>query len=158
MLRIGQGYDIHQLVEGRDLILAGVKIPSRLGLLGHSDADIVIHAVIDALLGALALGDIGKMFPDNDIRYKGCNSRKLLEHVQRLINDDYGYMINNLDVTVILESPKLADYIIDMRQNLANDLKINLDCVSIKAKTNEGQDACGRLDAAVAHAVVLLVK
>lgn len=158
MIKIGHGYDIHRLVVGRDLIIGGIAIPFDRGLLGHSDADILIHAIIDAMLGAASLGDIGKLFPDSDNSYSGINSRALLRKVNNLITDEYGYVISNIDSTVIIENPKLRQYIDLMRQNIAEDLKIDIDMISIKAKTNEGLGEVGIGDAAVAHAVILLQK
>lgn len=157
MIRIGHGYDIHQLVSGRDLIIGGVAIPSDKGLLGHSDADILVHAVIDAILGAGAYGDIGKFFPDSNAAYKDVSSIKLLQSVNTLISDD-GYKIGNIDATVVIEKPKLRDYIDLMRANLARYLKVELDQINIKAKTNEQIGAVGNEEAAIAHAVVLLIK
>lgn len=157
MLRIGQGFDLHKLVYGRPLILAGVTIPHEYGLDGHSDADVLLHAVIDALIGALALGDIGKFFPDTDERYRGANSRELLKIISANIMQR-GFKINNLDTTIIIEQPKLRNYIDNMRANLAQDLCIDLDQVSIKAKTSEGVGIVGRREAVVAQAIVLLIQ
>jgi 2-C-methyl-D-erythritol 2,4-cyclodiphosphate synthase len=157
-IRIGQGFDLHRLVEDRELILAGVKVPYTKGLLGHSDADIAIHAIIDAIVGALSLGDIGKFFPDTDPKYKNADSRVLLREVVAKIHQEYQYEINNVDVTIILQRPKLRDYIDAMRLNLAQDLKIEVNSVSIKAKTSEGVGIVGREEAAIAQAVVLLIK
>ena len=134
-LRIGHGYDVHRLVEGRPLILGGVTIPWEKGLLGHSDADVLAHAVMDALLGAAALGDIGKHFPDTDMRYKGADSIKLLEHVVSLLGEK-GYNTENIDCTIIAQRPKLAPYIPLMKQRLADAAGIDADCVNVKA-TNE---------------------
>lgn len=158
MFRIGQGFDVHRLVEGRKLILGGVEIPYHKGLLGHSDADVLIHALIDALLGALALGDIGKLFPDTDMQYRDANSRELLRLVVRTITQKHFYSINNIDATIILEQPKLASYIEQIRENLAQDLSINKDLISIKAKTYEGLGEIGNGDAAASQVVVLLIK
>ena len=130
------GYDVHKLVDGRDLILGGVKIPYEKGLLGHSGADVLLHAVMDALLGAAALGDIGKHFPDTDPAYKGADSGKLLDHVVALL-EEKGYAVDNVDVTIICQRPKLKDYIEQMRQNVARHLKVDADCVNIKATTTE---------------------
>ncbi len=144
MLRIGSGYDVHRLVEGRDLILGGVKIPFGLGLLGHSDADVLIHAIMDALLGALALGDIGMHFPDTDAAYKGANSRELLLLVYAMIQQR-GYTLVNLDATICAEAPKLRPYIDKMRGNIAADLACPVDAISIKATTEEGLGISGEL-------------
>jgi len=157
MFRIGQGFDLHRLVINRPLIIGGVTIPFDKGLDGHSDADVLIHAVIDALLGALALGDIGKAFPDTDNTYKNINSRTLLNKVIHKIHES-GYKINNLDATIIIEKPKLRDYIDLMRANLAEDLMIDLDQVSIKVKTSEQVGIVGRGEAVIAEVVVLLVR
>ena len=136
-MRVGMGYDVHKLTEGRKLILGGVDIPWEKGLLGHSDADVLIHAVMDALLGAAALGDIGKHFPDTDAAYKGASSIKLLEHVGKLLEEKC-YMIDNIDATIIAQKPKMRDYIDTMRKNVADTLGIELDQVNIKATTEEG--------------------
>ena len=158
MLRIGQGFDIHKLVTGRKLIIGGVDISHIYGLLGHSDADVLIHAVIDALIGALALGDIGKFFPDTDLKYKNKDSRELLREVMSIIKNNYSYQVNNLDATIIIEKPKLRSHIDLMRANLAHDLMVSIDQVSIKAKTNEGLDSVGTENAVTAQVVVLLIK
>ncbi len=158
MLRIGQGFDLHRLVENRKLILGGVDIPFNKGLAGHSDADVLIHAVIDALIGAAAAGDIGKLFPDTDIKYKNIDSRELLKAANEKIKQEFGYKINNIDSTIIIEQPKLRDYIEQMRQNLADDLGIDLDQINIKAKTSEKIGIVGRGEAAIAEAVVLLIR
>lgn len=152
-MRIGIGYDIHKLVEGRDLILGGIKIPCEKGLLGHSDADVLVHAIIDALLGALALGDIGTHFPDTDEKYKGADSLELLKHTKKLLGD---YKIINIDSNIIAQKPKLAPYINSMREKIASILDINLNCISIKAKTNENMDSMGQGTSIVANAVVLV--
>jgi 2-C-methyl-D-erythritol 2,4-cyclodiphosphate synthase len=157
MLRIGQGYDIHRLEVGRRLRIGGVEIPYEKGLAGHSDADILIHAIIDALVGALAFGDIGKLFPNTDDKYKNIDSRKLLKHVVDIVLDS-GYKINNIDATIIIENPKLRNYIDQMRQNLSVDLQIELDQINIKAKTNEAQDSIGAGLAASAYASVILIR
>lgn len=136
-MRIGMGYDVHKLVEGRDLILGGVKIPYEKGLLGHSDADVLLHAVMDALLGAAALGDIGKHFPDTDPAYKGASSIRLLEHVGKLIDDEL-YVIGNIDATIIAQRPKMAPHIEQMRENIARALHIDISQVNVKATTEEG--------------------
>lgn len=136
-MRVGMGYDVHKLVEGRDLILGGVKIPYEKGLLGHSDADVLLHAIMDALLGAAALGDIGKHFPDTDPVYKGASSIRLLEEVGRMI-DEKLYVIGNIDATIIAQRPKMAPHIEQMRKNVAEALHIEVDQVNIKATTEEG--------------------
>lgn len=157
MLKIGQGFDLHRIVEGRKLILGGIEIPYAKGLDGHSDADVLLHAIIDALIGAAALGDIGKLFPDNDAKFKDIDSKKLLKEVYAIITDN-GYKINNIDSTIIIEKPKLRDYIDKMRSVIAEILALDLDQVSIKAKTSEKIGIVGRGEAAIAEAVVLLVK
>lgn len=136
-MRVGMGYDVHKLVEGRDLIIGGVNIPYKKGLLGHSDADVLLHAIMDALLGAAALGDIGKHFPDTDERFKGVSSIKLLEEVKRKL-DEKLYVIENIDATIIAQKPKMVPYIDEMRKNIANTLQIELDRVNVKATTEEG--------------------
>ena len=136
MIRIGTGYDVHKLTEGRKLILGGVQIPHEKGLLGHSDADVLVHAVMDALLGAAALGDIGKLFPDNDVAYKDADSIKLLQKVGEVL-DANGYKVNNIDSTIVAQRPKLASYIEKMRTNIADALGVSLCCVSVKATTTE---------------------
>ena len=136
-MRVGMGYDVHKLVEGRDLILGGVKIPHTLGLLGHSDADVLLHAIMDALLGAAALGDIGKHFPDTDPQYKGISSIKLLEHVRDLVQEK-GYMVENIDATIIAQKPKMRPYIEQMEQNIAEALGIDVSQINVKATTEEG--------------------
>ena len=136
-MRIGMGYDVHKLVEGRDLILGGVKIPHTLGLLGHSDADVLLHAIMDALLGAAALGDIGKHFPDTDPQYKGISSIRLLEHVAKLI-EEKGYIVENIDATIIAQKPKMRPYIEEMEKNIATALHIDVSQVNVKATTEEG--------------------
>lgn len=137
IMRVGMGYDVHKLVEGRDLILGGVKIPHTLGLLGHSDADVLLHAIMDALLGAAALGDIGKHFPDTDPKYKGISSIKLLEHVADLISEK-GYVVENIDATIIAQKPKMRPYIEEMGQNIAAALHIDVSQINVKATTEEG--------------------
>lgn len=154
-MRIGFGNDIHRLVEGRKLILAGVHVPAHLGELAHSDGDVVFHALMDAILGALALGDIGKHFPDNDNAYKDIDSSVLVKKVASMMKDK-GYAINNIDVTITLEKPKVKDYILSMRENIAKLLNTDLDNVSVKAGTNEGLDAIGRGEAIKAEVVVML--
>lgn len=155
MFRIGQGYDVHRLVEGRDLWLCGVMIPHSLGLLGHSDADVAIHALCDALLGALALGDIGKHFPDSEPEYKGIDSRILLRHVMELVRTN-GYDVGNVDVTVMAQKPKLAPYIQEMRRTLADTMNVAVDQVSVKATTTERLGFEGREEGISASAVCLL--
>ncbi len=153
--RIGHGYDVHRLVEGRDLILGGVKIENPRGLLGHSDADVLVHAIMDAILGALGLGDIGKHFPDSDERYRGISSLELLAHV-RVLAFNQGYDISNIDATVIAESPKLAPYIDDMRSNIAAVLGIRFDDINVKATTEEKLGFTGSGEGICAHSVVLI--
>ena len=154
-MRIGTGYDVHKLVEERKLILGGVDIPYEKGLLGHSDADVLVHALMDALLGAAALGDIGKLFPDNDDAFKGISSIELLKRVKSAL-DDRGYSLGNADVTVICQRPKLAGYIDQMRQNVADALDVDLDKISIKATTTEKLGFAGRGEGIAAEAVCLL--
>ena len=154
-MRIGHGYDVHRLVEGRALILGGVEIPFVKGLLGHSDADVLTHAVMDALLGAAALGDIGKLFPDSDPTYKGADSLILCRVVADCIRDA-GYRIQNVDATVLAQSPKLAPHIPQMRQNLALALGLDVGAVSVKATTEEGLGFTGSGEGMAAHAVCLL--
>lgn len=156
-MRIGHGYDVHKLVEGRKLILGGVEIEYEKGLLGHSDADVLTHAVMDSMLGAAALGDIGKIFPDNDPKYKGADSIKLLEAVtQRIVQA--GYTVSNIDVTVIAQAPKLSPYIDKMREILSNAIGTDISNVSIKATTEEGLGFTGEGKGIAAHAVCLLKK
>ncbi len=154
-MRIGSGYDLHRLGPDRALMLGGVEIPSSVGELGHSDGDVLIHAVIDALLGAAALGDIGTHFPPSDPAYAGIDSRTLLARTMELIGTA-GFRPINLDATVILELPKLKPYIRAIREQLAADIGLSVDCVSVKAKTNEGVDAVGRGEAIAVHAAVLI--
>lgn len=154
-MRVGMGYDVHKLVEGRELIIGGVKIPHTLGLLGHSDADVLLHAIMDALLGAAALGDIGKHFPDTDPAYKGISSMKLLEHVRKLL-EEKGYVIDNIDATIIAQKPKLRPYIEQMEQNIAQTLQISTDQVNIKATTEEGLGFTGTEQGISAQAICLL--
>ena len=154
-MRIGHGYDVHRLVEGRSLVLGGVRIPFEKGLDGHSDADVLTHAVMDALLGAAALGDIGKLFPDTDDRYLGADSIALLREVDRRLTEA-GYRLGNLDVTVIAQRPKLAPYVNQMRQNLAAALHTELQNVSVKATTEEHLGFTGSGEGIAAHAVCLL--
>jgi len=155
--RIGNGFDVHRLVEGRDLIVCGVKIPYHLGLLGHSDADVALHALCDAILGAAALRDIGYHFPDTDPRYKGADSRLLLRECVRLVGEN-GYKPGNVDVTIIAQAPKMLPYIEQMIANVAADLDIPADCVSIKATTTERLGFTGRGEGIAAQATALLVK
>ena len=154
-MRIGHGYDVHRLVEGRDLILGGVKIDFELGLLGHSDADVLLHAVSDALLGAAGLGDIGRHFPDTDPQYKGADSRVLLRHVVKLVGEN-GYRISNVDVTMIAQKPKLKDHIPQMVKNIAADLGIPENRVNVKATTEEKLGFTGTMEGLRCHAVCLL--
>lgn len=156
-LRIGHGYDVHRLVEGRRLILGGVEILHETGLLGHSDADVLTHAVMDALLGARALGDIGKHFPDNDPAYKDADSLRLCERVREIVCRD-GWSIGNVDATVIAQAPKLAPHIPEMRQNLAQRLGVDVERVSVKATTEEKLGFTGEKLGIAVHAVCLLVK
>ena len=153
MYRIGEGYDVHRLVEGRDLILGGVKVPYEKGLLGHSDADVLTHAIMDALLGALALGDIGKHFPDTDEEFKGANSLSLLRTTKEMIKHSN---ICNIDATIICEKPKLRPYIDDMRKNIAEALDIDISRVSIKATTEEGLGFTGEGKGIAARAITLI--
>ena len=154
-LRIGHGYDVHRLVPERKLILGGVEIPFSLGLLGYSDADVLLHAVADALLGALALGDIGKHFPDNDPQYPGADSMVLLRHVVGLIQKE-GYQVGNLDATILCQKPKLADYILQMRENIADCCGVPVSAVSVKATTEEKLGFTGAGQGIAVHAVALL--
>ena len=154
-IRIGQGYDIHRLVEDRPLILGGVNIPAEKGLLGHSDADVLLHALTDALLGAAALGDIGRHFPDTDPQFKGADSRVLLRECVKRVQEA-GWGIVNVDASIIAQAPKLAPHMETIRASVAETLGIDLGCVNIKAKTNEGMDAVGRKEAIEVHAVALL--
>ena len=154
-MRIGHGYDVHKLVEGRELILGGVKIPHHVGLLGHSDADVLLHAVMDALLGAAGLRDIGYHFPDTDPQYKGADSRMLLRAVKEKL-DAAGYRVGNVDVTVLAQKPKLKPYIPQMMENIASDLQIDLSRVNVKATTEEGLGFTGAEQGMACHAVCLL--
>ena len=154
-MRIGHGYDVHALAENRDLILGGVKIPYEKGLMGHSDADVLAHAVSDALLGAAALGDIGVLFPDNDPQYKGAESLKLLSAVVAAVRRK-GYAIGNIDATIIAQRPKLRPYIDEMRRNLASACNVEIDRISVKATTEEHLGFTGRGEGIAAHAVCLL--
>ncbi len=154
-MRIGIGYDIHKLVENRKLIIGGTEIPNNLGLEGHSDADVLVHAIIDAILGSIAKRDIGYHFPDSDEKYKNANSLAMLKETCNILNDE-GYKIVNIDSNVICQKPKLKDYIDSMRENIANTCNININQVSIKAKTNENQDSVGNLLSIISNAVVLV--
>lgn len=154
-MRIGHGYDVHKLVEGRKLILGGVDIPYEKGLLGHSDADVLLHAVMDALLGAAALGDIGKLFPDTDERFKGADSILLLKEVCRVLSEN-GYKIVNIDSTVIAQRPKLKEYIVTMRENIADACKVDASQISVKATTEEKLGFTGSGEGISAHAVCLI--
>ncbi|WP_459765298.1 2-C-methyl-D-erythritol 2,4-cyclodiphosphate synthase [Alkaliphilus crotonatoxidans] len=155
-MRVGLGYDVHRLVVGRKLILGGVDIPYDKGLLGHSDADVLLHAIKDALLGAAALGDIGRHFPDTDVRYKDSDSLELLKKVKQLL-ETKGYQVNNVDATIIAERPKMAPYIQDMRENVAQALKIDVDRINIKATTTEGMAFTGKGKGIAAQAIASLV-
>lgn len=155
MIRIGHGYDVHRLTEGRKLILGGVEIPYEKGLLGHSDADVLVHAVMDAMLGALALGDIGKHFPDTSPEYEGADSIMLLKKVSEIITDK-GYAVGNIDSTIIMQSPKLAPYIDKMRENIAEAVGCEFSQISVKATTEERLGFTGSGEGAAAHAVCIL--
>lgn len=155
MIRMGQGYDVHRLVEGRKLILGGKEIPFEKGLLGHSDADVLTHAICDALLGAAALGDIGRRFPDSDAKYKDINSLKLLAEVGKMLHT-MGCEINNIDATVIAQAPKISPYIDEMRRNIADTLNISTGAVSIKATTEEGLGFTGKKEGIAASAVAVI--
>lgn len=157
MMRIGHGYDVHRLVEGRKLILGGVEIPYEKGLLGHSDADVLLHALSDAILGALALRDIGYHFPDSDERYRGADSMKLLGNVVRLMREK-GYRLGNADITLIAQRPKIAPYILSMREGIAQTLGCELGDINIKGTTEEGLGFTGSGEGIAAHAVCLLVR
>lgn len=154
-MRVGMGYDVHKLTEGRDLILGGVNIPWEKGLLGHSDADVLIHAIMDALLGAAALGDIGQHFPDTDPAYKGISSIRLLKHVAALLSEK-GYGIGNIDAVIIAQKPKMAPHIPQMKENIAKALEIDMDCLNIKATTEEKLGFTGREEGIASEAVCLL--
>lgn len=154
-MRVGMGYDVHKLVEGRDLILGGVQIPYEKGLLGHSDADVLLHAIMDALLGAAALGDIGKHFPDTDPAYKGASSMKLLEHVGELIEQEL-YVIGNIDATIIAQRPKMAPHIPKMREKVAEALRIDISQINIKATTEEGLGFTGAGEGISSQAIACL--
>lgn len=154
-LRVGHGYDVHRLVEGRALILGGVTVPFDRGLLGHSDADVLTHAVMDALLGAAALGDIGKLFPDSDAAYAGADSIALLERVTALLRE-HGWQVGNVDATVVAQAPRLAPYVPEMRRRLAEAMGLDVDCVSVKATTEERLGFTGSGEGMAAHAVALI--
>lgn len=157
MIRIGHGYDVHAFADNRKCIIGGVEIPYEKGLLGHSDADVLLHAISDSLLGAAALGDIGKHFPDTDPKYRGADSLMLLSCVADLISQK-GYSVVNIDATVIAQAPKMAPYILTMRENIANALKIDVDFVSVKATTEEKLGFTGRKEGISAHCVCLIIK
>ena len=154
-MRVGMGYDVHRLVEDRKLILGGVEIPYEKGLLGHSDADVLLHAIMDALLGAAALGDIGKHFPDTDPAYKGISSIRLLEHVGNLL-EEHNYVIENIDATIIAQAPKMRPYIDKMRENIAEALQMDISCVNVKATTEEGLGFTGSGEGISSQAVCML--
>ncbi|MGN0420577.1 MAG: 2-C-methyl-D-erythritol 2,4-cyclodiphosphate synthase [Acetatifactor sp.] len=154
-MRVGMGYDVHRLVEGRDLIMGGVNIPYEKGLLGHSDADVLLHAIMDALLGAAALGDIGKHFPDSDPAYKGISSILLLEKVGELLTGE-GYFVGNIDATIIAQAPKMRPYIDQMRENIAKALDVDVSCINVKATTEEGLGFTGTGEGISAQAICML--
>lgn len=154
-MRVGIGYDVHKLVKDRKLIIGGIEIPHDFGLLGHSDADVLVHAIMDSMLGALALGDIGKHFPDNDMKYKDIDSCELLKRVKEIISNK-GYKVSNIDSVIALETPKIGKYIDSMREKLAKILEINISQISIKATTTEGLGFVGLKDGAAAYSIVLL--
>lgn len=156
-MRIGHGYDVHKLAENRELIIGGVNIPYEKGLLGHSDADVLLHAICDSLLGAAALGDIGKHFPDTDPEFRGIDSMLLLKNVAELLKEK-GYKIINIDATVLAQRPKLSPYILKMRENIASVVGVDADCVSVKATTEEGLGFTGEGLGIAAHAVCLINK
>ena len=155
-MRVGMGYDVHKLVENRKLILGGVEIEHEKGLLGHSDADVLLHAIMDSILGALALGDIGKHFPDTDEKYKGADSMKLLEHVYNLIKEK-GYTIGNLDATIIAQAPKMAPHIQKMRENIARVLNTDINNINVKATTEEGLGFTGNKEGISSQSICLLI-
>lgn len=155
MMRIGMGYDVHRLVPDRELILGGVRIDYKLGLLGHSDADVLLHAIMDAILGAAALGDIGKHFPDTDPAYKGASSIRLMEHVRELVQEE-GFSVENVDAAIIAQKPKMRLYIDEMRQNIADALGVELSRINVKATTEEGLGFTGSEEGISAQAVCLL--
>lgn len=154
-MRIGHGYDVHRFCSDRDLILGGVKIPNDMGLLGHSDADVLLHAISDALLGAAALGDIGKHFPDTDPKFKGADSRVLLRHCVALVKEK-GFKVSNIDATIVAQKPKLAPFIEEMVKNIANDCQVEISDVNVKATTEEGLGFTGELKGICAHAVCII--
>ena len=154
-MRVGMGYDVHRLVEGRELIIGGVNIPYEKGLLGHSDADVLLHAIMDALLGAAALGDIGKHFPDSDPAYKGISSILLLEKVGELLTGE-GYFVGNIDATIIAQAPKMRPYIDQMRENIAKALDVDVSCINVKATTEEGLGFTGTGEGISAQAICML--
>lgn len=155
-MRVGMGYDVHKLVENRKLILGGVEIEHEKGLLGHSDADVLLHAIMDSILGALALGDIGKHFPDTDEKYKGADSMKLLEHVYNLISEK-GYAIGNLDATIIAQAPKMAPHIQMIRENIARVLNTDIENINVKATTEEGLGFTGNKEGISSQSICLLI-
>jgi 2-C-methyl-D-erythritol 2,4-cyclodiphosphate synthase len=157
MMRIGQGFDVHQLVEGRPLIIGGIEIPHSKGLLGHSDADVLLHTIADACLGAIGEGDIGKHFPDTDEAYKDADSKVLLEHVWKLV-EKKGYQLGNVDCTIMAQKPKMAPYIMQMREVIAQLLKASVDQVNVKATTTEKLGFTGREEGIASQAVVLITK
>ena len=156
-MRVGLGYDVHKLVPGRDLIIGGVKIPHTLGLLGHSDADVLIHAIMDSLLGAAALGDIGKHFPDTDVKFKGISSIKLLNEVRVLLSKN-NYKIDNIDATIVAQCPKMAPYITSMRKNISEALSISIDQINVKATTEEGLGFTGIEEGISSQSICLISK
>lgn len=156
-MRIGQGYDVHRLVDERKLILGGVEIPYEKGLLGHSDADVLLHAIMDALLGAAAKGDIGKHFPDTDAAFKGISSLQLLEYVNKVLKEE-GYSIINIDATIVAQKPKMAPHILAMRENIARTLGVEIDAVNVKATTTEGLGFTGTGEGIASYAVCLITK
>ena len=157
MLRIGQGYDVHRYAQNRDLILGGVKIPFELGLDGHSDADVLTHAIMDAIVGALALGDIGKFFPDTDPKYKDADSILLLNEILNVMSEK-GYKIVNVDATIVAQNPKLRPFIDEIRENLASNMNIDIDCMSVKATTEENLGFTGSMEGMKSYCVILLEK
>ncbi|MFZ2311177.1 MAG: 2-C-methyl-D-erythritol 2,4-cyclodiphosphate synthase [Methylobacter sp.] len=157
MIRVGQGYDVHRFKEGGDVILGGVKIPYEQGLEAHSDGDVVLHALCDALLGAAALGDIGKHFPDTDPEFKGADSRVLLRHVYGIVQEK-GYQLVNADITIIAQAPKMSPYISAMCSNIADDLKVAVECINVKATTTEKLGFEGRKEGIAVQAIVLIEK
>lgn len=157
MMRIGHGYDVHRLEKERNLILGGVKIDYEMGLLGHSDADVLTHAIMDSLLGAAGLGDIGSLFPDTDIQYKGANSIELLKEVGKILNDE-GYVVNNIDATLIAQAPKIMPHIKEMKKNISLALGVKEDLINIKATTEEWLGFSGRKEGMAAHSVCTIIK